>query len=1345
MSDKKKYAFDQYVYGRLSTGYGARSTPGSSVPGWLQGLTRETRVKGELPTLELQSTPDGERSPNLFTLCNSIYVDNAAFRDEGGARNFAFSQSLLLTEASEPQEYRECVSDLLKILACSDCFWDAQTFHDWNEEALQKVEIDPETVQRAWLQLLNRMGKRDSSFSRDSLSVFLARYWEVCDQRAKSGRPEAPLILLATPPEVSNATGGSAIIPDGIRFFAEDVIPHLPEAVLRIVSVSFGCLAGQANSQPGTACMVCYPTSDVLEGSQLSVYIPFEDAVYDDATNGTILHIGRLMLTGKMPAYYTRLCGLDADRRSSQDFQLLYNEVELEEHLEDWAEVPVNEQLEELQEIDQQRQEIVTALYAYGYTESEVTYILFDLEKKYLKVCEQLKDQDDDLYQSWLDNDLSLRGRCTKLSGDEAGELERHYNSLLTSRKDWHAVEQIIDYGQNHSASLDDEKRAILEEMTAKLLYTAQRGRKAPADIDEAISAWDKMLSMAASMRDSLGMSESKVTDILAEEELRVLLWYPKSNQRYDEELFRRILNGLVSLDSRTDADSKNAEELRSAYIECLTNRYQGVSGKNNPLRTLISMYDTEHYPEQLASCEEEICQTAVFMNEAPCSAADLMERMLGHQIRDGKEASGMTQAYQELITHFGRDGAAQLASWLEVSEHYADNEQASRWLSEDLLFFLNRYPQDQGLGKLLDPVLEQYTRLRSMNAQKDVEPVLVKTVYQELRDRLEGEQEITSLIEMIWQSSLPMDESTGFYQLLMDEVQSEGLEAFTNSRLMDGIKAYHSHMSRKMDTTAMSDAFISCAQKKHERVGLDFHDLELMLRVGEELNVDPSKQKDVYARVFEDRAGEKMPENVQAAYDAFLRRNILRSDEITDDALTTAMVAWATSEQSSLTENVRLILGFAEGYVGKSYARAQLAGNVLRGYFKALSDHGMPSKELVMGILKMLRTQDVSPSDCRTICDFYQNHSADEELFDQMWAAAGELGFNPEKDEQGKVFWPIAKNQDKWVRCLFGKTTDILCEKISRMSPGDLYAQLQSPERVFRTWNILSDHLQDTEQAGKMEPMFQQITKACNKSFSAAGQKSDEIVLPLAKAMKKAGKQEKKTGLDACFLAAFKKHLRSVMEDEQMFRVAVKDEEDLQSMEYCRKSGFFDPPTEVVTRRSEAINVAFSLIEMYSSGSRDMKLKKVTELLEKIRDAQPAFEVLKELCFQSGKKKLSAASYPEKDVPWLVSCYTSMPSDTAFRFNWMDFLNQAHPRPDGKTWEDADILKDSDSTYGTIAELMNWFSADEAGKPILDSFIRFLDQSNIGRKVRAGRRKIVRYYDSRTDNPMIHWIVGKQ
>lgn len=1345
MSDKKLYSFNQYVYGRFSTGYGPRSTQGSHVPVLAQNSTRETKVKGELPTRELQSNLEIEQGLSPYTLCNSIYVDTIEQRNELGTRNFAFSQYLFLQNDTDASSLRECAQDMLKILACcDDAFWDSRVIRDWGDESLPKIELDPVTVQKKWNSLLIESGEQNALFSRDSLAVFLARYWEVCSERAIKG-DAVPLILVVSSPERSNMFKGSIIVPDGIRFFVDSVIPYLPEDVLPILSVSFGCLCSQVNAQKGTACMVCYPTSDTLEESQLSVYIAYEDTLYDDNFTPTYLNIGRMLLSRSMPTYYIRLCELEKNRQTGRAFELFYNEVELEERLNAWEEVYESDRLSEIEDIEKSLKYIRAILIEEQYSYDEITYILFDLEKKYLESCEQLNEYNDYLYCSWLDGYLSLDSRCLNLSKEETLELEKHYSNLLTKQKNRLAVEQILQYYQDNA--VDENQKAKLATLSEIILSSPERKIRTIMNTEDAISEWDNWRSFAERLHVILNVSEAKATQVLAEDELCVLRWYPKSGEDYCIPLFERILEGLVSLDGRTDAKDERTQELRAAYLECLTHRYPGVKNGMNPLSTLISHFSmTEKYPEILMPFEEGICKTASFMKETPCDISGLLERMLGHQIRLGDQAIGITQAYQELIYHFFPDPVTQLSSWLLVEEQHSEQENAWRWLSKDLQFFLNNYPEGLPLGSLLTSVIDQYNKLRRYGEQKELEKEIVKYAQQELQGRLWEGKEISSLIEQINNASLPMDENSQFYHLLMDEVQEEGMEAFTNEKLMEGIRTYHAVLGSRMNTSIMSEIYIACAQKKHNQIGLNFQDMEIMLRVGQELNIASAKQKEVYAKVFEDCQGEKMPESIVNPYTNFLQNNPLKTEDIKDDALIMKMLKWGSTESQNLTENMTQLLQLAKVYLNL-HAKVHMARTILKAYFKVLPSQQVPSTELILNIIKTIREVGVGPADCETICDFYENRN-DEDLYEQMWTVAGELGFEAERVDSGKTFWStIQSNQNKenWIRCLLKKTTDLLCSQILGMSPVVLFKQIQNPIGMFRTWNVLYELNKDDSNASMKESNLQNLTSACREAFNQESEKSNNIVLPLAKSMQRDVGQDRASGMYACFLAAFKEHLRIIMEDEQLFRATVRNEEDLQIMEYCRNNGFFDPPTENVSKRSNAINVAFNLIEMYAKQNNSVSLNDLVILLGEIRAAQPAFEVLQDICFEVGRERARNLPYPAKDIPWLIKNYQSISSDNAFRFDWMNFLEEAHPRSEGKKWEDADILTDNDNTYGTIAALMNWFSLEEIGKPILDSFQRFLDQNNIGKKARAQRRRLNKYYDERTDNQMIHWILGKQ
>lgn len=1349
MAEKTKYIFDQYVYGRFSSGYDAKSTQGSRVPGWLQGDTRETKVSRELPTLELQSSPDAERMESAFVLSNSVYVDYAENRDESGTRNFSFSQSLLLQNAAQAQSFRECASDMLKILACSDCFWTSQTIREWGDESLPEVEIEGENVRKEWVRLSGQLGRKEMMLSRDSLALFLARYWEVCSQRAQKGKPDAPLLLVVTPPERNYETEGRAVVPDGIRFFVEDVLPHLPEEILPILSVSFGCLGGQVNAQKGTACMVCYPTSDTLEESSLSVYLAYEDAVYDDQVNSTVLKIGQMMLDGHLPSYYRRLSELDESKQNVRDFELFYNEVAMEELLNEAADsenVSEEDHQLDLEEIDRQRMNIIETLRSNRYSESEITYILFELEKKYLESCEQLRAYDKTLYESWLNGLLSLPSRVSMLSAQEAEELRRHYHNLMTRQSHWQAVEQIMEYCEKETLE-DNEKNAAVD-LAKEVLVSAEKKKRAPRNVDEAIAEWDIRVNMAENLQVRLGIPVTEITQLLGENELRVLEWYDKSGLGYNAPLFERILHGVETLDTRADPRDENTSELREAYKDCLTHRYlSGVSKENSPLLTVLSLYpDLENYPEQLMPYEDGICQTAGYMTDAPCEISQLMERMLGHQIRAGQKAEALTRTYEELIAHFVPDETAQLKTWLSVEERYLDNEKAWPFLSEHLLYYLRKHPVDQALGDLLDPVVDHYEKLRSAPGQKELENILVGYTCSQLEECIRKGEGIDALVGLIRRASLPINENTEFYHLLMKEVQEEGLEAFTNTNLMNGIMAYHDALGRKTNNSSMGDAIISCAQNKHERGGLDFQDLDLMLHVCRDLGIEPQKQKEAYANVFEDAKWETMPTETEEAFRAFLAMNPLKNENIAEDSLTTAMINWAGADPENLLKNLSLVLTFAEGYLGKlRNSRKQFGVRLLNTYLDKLPEREMPSIELIRKILEMLGNQELELDGCEKLCQFYQQHSEEEELYEQMWEIATKLSFQSEKIDQNKTIWQAAQTKEKWVRCFLHKTTGLLSSIIQGKKPEELLVQAQKPDGLFRTWNVLYDLAEDKENINVKGQSMQSVKDACGKSFDRASKMVQNDILPLARKMKDAGEEDQETGFQTAFLYAFKKQLRAIMEDEKLFRETVKDKENLESVRYCWRKEFFEPITEDIQQRGDALKMAFSLIDMYDNHEKSMLLRQLPDILGKIRKTQPAFEAFQEICLKSSEEKTKEWDYPEKDIPKLIYHCQLLPNDPTFRFDWMGFLNDAHPRTDGRKWEQADILSDSDNTYGTVAALMNWFSSVQEAKPFLDSFQRFLDQSSIGKKVRARRKAIERYYDTRTDNPLIHWILGRQ
>ena len=67
--------------------------------------------------------------------------------------------------------------------------------------------------------------------------------------------------------------------------------------------------------------------------------------------------------------------------------------------------------------------------------------------------------------------------------------------------------------------------------------------KRAPRNVDEAIAEWDIRVNMAENLQVRLGIPVTEITQLLGENELRVLEWYDKSGLGYNAPLFERILH----------------------------------------------------------------------------------------------------------------------------------------------------------------------------------------------------------------------------------------------------------------------------------------------------------------------------------------------------------------------------------------------------------------------------------------------------------------------------------------------------------------------------------------------------------------------------------------------------------------------------------------------------------------------------------------------------------------------------------------------------------------------------------------------------------------------------------
>lgn len=463
----KQFFLERYLYYRHGTeGYQGVCSSDSDklIPAWARGVTRTTTNMTDRPTVELQSeySDDGQRE---FVLCYSMFYTKL-YKWENGERKLqpvrsdSYTDYLMLPFSRE--DTAEAVDAASRMLLKKGLFLDHDRISDIvNNDELQQV--DAEDVNEAELYAdfneVRTAEKSGARLSGDNLALFLARYWEACWNR-KANQNRSPLILITTSGARWNKTDGATIIPDGVLFFCEYILPHLPEAVKPIISISFGCLADAPEAQPGTACMVCKPDAAAMNAPIL--YDASNDGVYDDNTAILIYLKAGCHMLGIMPRAYTLTCelsdygesiGMNFDFFYSVcDFECKLDEIENKETKEDRRRVLLKECLSESLPILRD--------YLREYTDAaETARILYELELHTISACAKLVSvYDAELYSLVMGSYVDLSERCASLDDNEARELKAAYIDYLAKeyriRPDWITSPLMQLCGQNMTADI---------------------------------------------------------------------------------------------------------------------------------------------------------------------------------------------------------------------------------------------------------------------------------------------------------------------------------------------------------------------------------------------------------------------------------------------------------------------------------------------------------------------------------------------------------------------------------------------------------------------------------------------------------------------------------------------------------------------------------------------------------------------------------------------------------------------------------------------------------------------------------------------------------------------------
>ncbi len=432
----------QYTYGRGDVdGYNASAhSEGAArlVEQWMQGKTRACLLNNELPVMEVQFCGGMQEEPKVV-LCSSRHVlnqyemQNGTIQAISSTRPYDYTHYLILQLQEEQKSAEELAHLSLKTLLNTDLFLTPYSFQQAvndSEKLLPNLLVDEKALNDLWNACENSISPKPM-LTDWKMSVFLARYWEACWNRKRKAKSIQPLLVIATSPNRANETKATTIVQDGIVFFHEHVIPFLPDAVLKMFSVSMGCLGEALHAQEGTACMVCYPTA--LANDLERVYRPYNDTINDNQLNTIYLRLGTMLRERTLPESYLVLRGQKKYETAEQDFDIIVAIVELEEILNQFGVAIQGDALQQyMLESGNKLMALEKMLRKDGLSIEDAYAVLLPLRKRLAEQCYSfIQDYNSTLYHQWID----LYTRIPENAPSEFKELDEKNWIRLLSKK----------------------------------------------------------------------------------------------------------------------------------------------------------------------------------------------------------------------------------------------------------------------------------------------------------------------------------------------------------------------------------------------------------------------------------------------------------------------------------------------------------------------------------------------------------------------------------------------------------------------------------------------------------------------------------------------------------------------------------------------------------------------------------------------------------------------------------------------------------------------------------------------------------------------------------------------
>ena len=1411
----KVYHLLQYATGRSDTdiGYNFHRTSDSGVriTEWMRGKTRASTIADEVPTLEIKPNI-GENGVGDYVLVESRHV-SARYHDRDGrsvekCRSYDYSHYLIMPSPDDGKPDSDRPKAALELLAFPDLFLEVYDYQQVSEDEKMQIpfedlNIEERQLQSNWRAFANDW-QYDGELKDENLAAFLARYWEACWNIYK-GESIDPLVVVATSPERNSENEGCSVIPDGLIFFHDQVLPHLPEAVQQMLCASFGCLVEQNAAQAGTACRICYPEAEAIRADR--VYRVYHNQVKDDMVDEACLRLGKAMISGDMPQPYKMLHSMEDSLVMEQnfdyvhmlcDYEILMEELKLAETVHDQEIV--------LGDCTKGLNEIALMLWDSNFSEQEIIKILFSYEVELAALIEKYgKIYNQENYTAWLRFYENVEQFGEKLSEQEKSRLMKAWRKVLVREYepvDWDSfpllellrenldedraslMTDVLKNGQRFTADFSDDR----EEINKKFLSYQQKAR-----LGGYTELAERLLGFLIRIN---GDSEKMLSPIAYSESLSQAGMISLETAETLKQDYAQLINRHISI--RRKYPSQGAENMNEELDHQQKIR---EAAENSPMNLseddMISLY-----PELEAMIPKWCVDSPVAFNRG------LYERLLGramdlqlpNRIITEKELEYLKETYKQcLLKTYISESQADCPLAVFASKKWTET---ASWEPELLNNVLAGKATACGESSAIDRLIE--LRGDAQNETADLWLTLLKTVYANsgeiLNEYLYKTQEMqvdaacrermhADVVDIIQHMSEGMDS----YQIRNLDLLTQwytAKEGFKNDELKKILNSkYKDELKDRIDFGKDEADLVRQYCNAQSLAGSDSEFSTILIGQFEDMNLSEISNREDALNALK-RYQEKDKGIIQLLRDIIGKKITEDNDLQASDVLSVLRISEMTDIQE-MTKEISDILA--------KTPKDQLTPDIMEGLSQYAVKHNKGLDEIktairlradkddpenweqhIAELLCFLRQSEATPDRkaraVQEITGELINHREEEtliqkDLMKELVPAAKEaIAYQPKVKgniinlfERGDVNTQFDQ-MDEFAGALGILATDVSNRQNSKWSQYFLRKETEYFCSVFDEKKPkVSEILEMAEDSDSPVSVLDRLIRKNNdQPDSAEALQRTENIIPqqLKKSISQDhGLEDPKelsaviSKLNNCKTDSFimknlvkeaNEYIGKLLKDDDRFGQLAVDAESIRNLNTCM-SGLKiseDDNLKSLKIKEIAIRNACSLMDLYDDAETSKEFN--SELVHKAIENTDikGWPYVSAVCFDYGNEKLKNTSTKTKLIPYLLDAQ-ELSGDTK-RINWEAFLNHAKPLESKGGWKNVNIWKSKENAYGFISLVLNWLSEEGLKDDEKISFLRFLNASDIGRKARNGKeaKQVKAHYQDRMKNSMLDWVL---